>query len=119
MANNSVFSKAKVISNTKAKASEDAAKATAASYSKKKDFDIYGAETYDNYKIDGLKGTVLFKWDSLKRKSPQTKMRISLGDMRDLVNRGYFVWRCSPLTRIYKQKVDQFVNQRLKEMGLL
>ena len=79
------------------------------------DFNIYGAETYCNYRIQGKNGTVIFSWDPARRRSPQSSFRISLGDVIDAVNAGYILWELPSMQRVYKQRLNEYVNRKIKE----
>ena len=79
------------------------------------EFNIYGAETYCNYRIQGKNGSIIFDWDPAKRRSPQNSFRISLGDVIDAVNAGYILWELPSMQRVYKQKLNEYVNRKIKE----
>lgn len=115
---NSIFSKPKVDIPEVAKidASGSAEKAvTFRSSVSDDDFNIYGAETYCNYRIQGKNGSVIFPWDPARRRSPQSSFRISLGDVIDAVNAGYILWELPSMQRVYKQRLNEYVNRKIKE----
>ena len=112
----SIFSKPKVDKAEVAKIDTSKSGWEAVEFrAKKDDFNIYGAETYCNYRIQGKNGTIIFDWDPARRRSPQSSFRISLGDVIDAVNAGYFLWELPGMQRVYKQRLNEYVNKKLKE----
>lgn len=65
---------------------------------------------YDYYKISGKYGTQMIYGDP--RYSPCDSIRLKLEDVKDLVERGYFVYLKEPLKYINIRNVDQYIKNR-------
>ena len=65
----------------------------------------------DYYKVTGKYGTQLVYGDW--RLSPCDQIYLKLEDIKDLVERGYFVYLKNPTKYINKRNVDQYIENRL------
>lgn len=65
----------------------------------------------DYYKVTGKYGTQMIYGDW--RLSPCDQISLKLEDVKDLVERGYFVYLKKPIKYISKINVDQYIKNRL------